>query len=289
MDSSGCMLSVIVPCFNHGKYLQDAIDSIQKEKVKYPYEVIIVDDGSTDEFTLTKLDDLETQGCIIIHQRNAGPAAARNTAIANAGGKYILPLDADNMITPEYINTGIAILEKGEYQVAYCTPVFFGDMDATSRAFKSQPFDITELLAANYIDNCAIFLKEVWTKNNGYDTSIPYWGHEDWEFWINAYTNGFKFYFIRQKLFRYRIVGTSVAEQFKDEKKLAHNRRYIMQKHQQLYLNQYLKLNYIKQKYKADINRFLFSPFIFLGYKLDLLKSPFKKADANFNKMDVDE
>ena len=284
MDSSTCMLSVIMPCFNHGKYLQEALDSIQKEKVAYPFEVIIVDDGSTDAFTLTKLEELKAHGYIVIHQKNAGPAAARNTGVANAKGKYILPMDADNMITPEYINTGIAILEKGEYQVTYCTPVFFGDTGAASRAFKSQPFDITELLAANYIDNCAVYLKEVWVKNNGYDTSIPYWGHEDWEFWINAFANGFKFYFITQKLFHYRIVAASVAEQFKDQKKLEDNRCYIMQKHHQLYLTQYLKLNYIRQKYKTDINRFLFSPFIFLGYKLGIVKSPFKKANTNFDK-----
>jgi glycosyltransferase involved in cell wall biosynthesis len=289
MDATNCMLSVIMPCFNHGIYLQDALDSIKKEKVDFSFEVIIVDDGSTDAYTLTKLNELKGQGYTVIHQQNGGPAVARNTAIKNAKGKYILPLDADNLLTPEYINTGIAILEKGEYQVVYCTPVFFGDTGADARTFKSIPFNITELLAANYIDNCAMFLREVWVKNNGYDTSIPYWGHEDWEFWINAYANGFKFYFITEKLFHYRIVAASVATQFKDEKKKTDNQNYIVKKHHQLYLGEYLKLNYIQKKYKADIKRFIFSPFIFLGYMLNIVKSPFKKAEEKFAKKNTAE
>ncbi|GAB2831128.1 glycosyltransferase family 2 protein [Ferruginibacter profundus] len=289
MDASNCMLSVIMPCFNHGIYLQDALDSIKKEKVSFSFEVIIVDDGSTDAYTLTRLDELKVQGYTVIHQQNGGPAVARNTAIKNARGKYILPLDADNMLTPEYINTGVAILEKGEYQVVYCSPVFFGDTGAGARTFKSIPFDITELLAANYIDNCAMFSKEVWIKNNGYDTDIPYWGHEDWEFWINAYANGFKFYFISEKLFHYRIVAASVATQFKDEKKRTDNQNYIVKKHHRLYLGEYLKLNYIRKKYKTDIQRFLLAPFIFSGYLLNIIKSPFKKAEERFKNKNAAE
>lgn len=284
MNSSDCILSIIMPCFNHGKYIQDALDSIGPEKISYPIEVVIVDDGSTDIPTLAKLDELKAKGYKVIHQKNAGPAAARNTAIRNANGKYILPLDADNRIMPEYVNTGIAVLEKGTYQIAYCTPHFFGDIGNGSRVFKSKPFDIATMFEANYIDNCSIFLKEVWTKNNGYDEAIPHYGHEDWEFWINAFANGFKFYFIKQKLFYYRIVSDSVITKFSDDKKLGEDHVYIIKKHATLFLTQYLKLGYLKGKYMRDINRFVFSPFIFLGYKLNIIKSPFKKAAERFEK-----
>jgi glycosyltransferase involved in cell wall biosynthesis len=276
------MLSVIMPCFNHGIYLQEALDSIRKDEINCTFEIIVVDDGSTDDYTLLKLEELKAEGITVIHQKNSGPAAARNTAVENAKGKYILPLDADNKLTPEYINTGINILEKGEYQIVYCTPEFFGDVGSGSRYFKSIPFDIYELLAANYIDNCALFLKEVWIKNKGYDTQIPYWGHEDWEFWINAYANGFKFYFIKEKLFYYRVVNNSVADQFKEIKKVEENQLYIVKKHAGMFNLNYKKLNYITKKYNTDINRFIFTPFIFLAYKLSIIKSPFKKADGKF-------
>jgi glycosyltransferase involved in cell wall biosynthesis len=282
MEASHCTLSIIIPCFNHGAYLQETLQSIKKEEIVHSFEVIIVDDGSTDKATLASLEELKLKGYTVIHQKNAGPAAARNTAIEHAKGKYILPLDADNKITAQYINTGIAILEKGDYQIVYCTPHFFGDTAKASRFFVSKPFDITEMLAVNYIDNCAFYLKEVWIKNNGYDTAIPYFGHEDWEFWINAYANGFKFYFIKEKLFYYRILKNSVADQFKENKKVQANQLYILKKHASLYNLEYKKLQYIKSKYKTDISRFILAPFIFLGYKLNIIKSPFTKAEERF-------
>jgi glycosyltransferase involved in cell wall biosynthesis len=282
MDSPTCLLSIIMPCFNHGSYIQDALDSIKKEEINYPYEVIIVDDGSTDAGTLAKLEELKRSGYTVIHQKNGGPGAARNTAIEHASGKYILPLDSDNKITAAYINTGIPILEKGEYQIVYCTPLFFGDAEHSARQFRSKPFDIADLLEANYIDCCSLFLKEVWVKNKGFDTDIPYYGHEDWEFWINAYGNGFKFLFLKENLFYYRILANSEADKFKDDKKLYADHQYMVKKHAALFLTQYLQLSYIKRKYKTDINRFIFAPFIFLGYKLNLVKTPFIKAAERF-------
>jgi glycosyltransferase involved in cell wall biosynthesis len=283
MTSPECILSIVIPCFNHGKFIQDALDSINKDEILYPFEVIIVDDGSADAYTLTKLDELRLQGYTVISQKNAGPAAARNTGVAKARGKYILPLDADNKLTAKYINTGVAILEKGIYQIVYCTPHFFGDTEKGGRFFTSKPFDIADLLAANYIDNCSLYLKEIWITNNGYDTAIPYFGHEDWEFWINAYASGFKFYFLKEKLFYYRVVKNSVAGQFKENKKVTANRMYILKKHAHLFLLEYTRLSYIKSKYQTDINRLVFAPFIFLGYKLNIIKTPFKKAGERFN------
>ncbi len=284
MNTSACVLSVIMPCYNHGSYIQEALDSIKKEEIEFSYEVIIVDDGSTDAATLAKLDALQQQGYTVIHQKNGGPAAARNTAIQHARGKYILPLDADNKITAAYINKGIPVLEEGQYQIIYCTPVFFGELAASPRRFTSKPFDIATLLEENYIDCCSLFTKEVWIKNNGFDTNVPYYGHEDWEFWINAYSNGFKFLFLQEPLFYYRILANSEADKFKDAAKLTADHEYIIKKHAPLFLTQYLKLSYIKRKYIADINRFIFAPFIFSGYKLGFIKSPFKKAAARFEK-----
>lgn len=160
--------------------------------------------------------------------------------------------------------------------------MFFGELAGSARRFTSKPFDITILLEENYIDCCSLFTKEVWIKNNGFDTRIPYYGHEDWEFWINAYSNGFKFLFLQEHLFYYRILVNSEADKFKDENKLIADHQYILKKHSALFIKQYQKLSYIKRKYIADINLLIFAPFIFIGYKLGLVKSPFKKAATRF-------
>jgi glycosyltransferase involved in cell wall biosynthesis len=282
MSLSFCELSIIIPCYNHGVFLREALDSIVKDEILYTYEIIVVDDGSTDEFTLAEFKELTKEGYQIIHQKNMGLGGARNTGIANAKGKYILSLDADNKITSDYINKSIPILDKGNYHIIHCSPAFFGDTTDSSRFFTSKPFDIVEIMAHNYIDNCVVFNKQVWKKNNGYETNMPYNGHEDWEFWINAYRNGFKFYYLPEKLFYYRVVANSMIEQFKDTNRFKENYAYIVKKHASLYALEFVKLEYIKKKYNRDINRFLISPFIFIGYKMGLLKTPFKKADERF-------
>jgi glycosyltransferase involved in cell wall biosynthesis len=279
MNSASPVISIIIPCYNHGAYIEDALNSIKQDEINYACEVIITDDGSSDEYTLQKLEELQAAGYMVLHQQNSGPAAARNNGIACAKGKYILPLDADNKITAAYINTAVPILEKGEYNIIYCTPYFFGDAALQNRNFTSMPFDISTLLEGNYIDNCAVFTKEVWIKNNGYDTGLPYYGHEDWEFWINAYSNGFKFLFLKQHLFYYRILANSEADKFKDKQKVIKNQLYIITKHAALYLTEYKKLNYLRRKYVADIKWILPAPFLYLAYKLKLVKSPFEKAE----------
>lgn len=97
------LISVIIPCFNHGKYIEEAIHSIEADTLPWPVEIIVVDDGSTDAITLSIYDKLAKQGISIIKQANGGPAKARNTGLENASGSYILPIDADNKIKSDYL------------------------------------------------------------------------------------------------------------------------------------------------------------------------------------------
>jgi glycosyltransferase involved in cell wall biosynthesis len=104
-------VSIIIPCYNHGKYIMDAISSVEKIEDKNLYELIIINDGSTDEYTNTLLKELSDKGYYVIFQENKGLATSRNNAIAISKGEYILPLDADNKIRPEYIYKGINIYQ----------------------------------------------------------------------------------------------------------------------------------------------------------------------------------
>lgn len=122
MSNQPPLISIVIPCFNHGKYIADALQSIANTQIQYSYEIIIVDDGSTDSLTINKLLELEQAGFHIIRQQNGGPAKARNTGIEQAIGKYILPLDADNKIHPNYINKGIPLLESGFADIIYAKP-----------------------------------------------------------------------------------------------------------------------------------------------------------------------
>lgn len=282
MDLHAPLVSIIIPCFNHGKYINEAINSIEQKNLSYSIEIIIVDDGSTDVDTINKIDELIQQGFVVIKQKNGGPAKARNTGISASKGKYILPIDADNKIKPDYINKSIPILEKEDYDIVYAKPIFWNENKKMNRKFKVRPFDDLSFVTGNFADACAVYRKSVWEKNNGYDENIPYHGFEDWEFWINAASNGFKFKFINEYLFYYRILENSVISSYKDEDRSIINHRYIAQKHSDLFLEKLVKLNYVREKYEMDILRFPIVPFIYLFYLLGLAAKPSFKANKRF-------
>ena len=103
-------VSVIIPCYNQGHFLRQALESVDQAGSAL-LEVIIVNDGSTDEATNDYCRQLQAQGYHVVFQENKGLSGARNTGIGLARGDYILPLDADNKIRPGYITESISIME----------------------------------------------------------------------------------------------------------------------------------------------------------------------------------
>ncbi|TWR27568.1 glycosyltransferase family 2 protein [Mucilaginibacter pallidiroseus] len=206
------LVSVIIPCYNSGKYLPEALDSVTRYHDASVYEIIIVDDGSTDAATIELLNTLKNKH-IVISQENRGPAAARNTGVKAAKGEYLLMLDSDNKIEAAYIDEGIRILDaNSKTAVVHAVPVFFGD--SSKPRFNTGPFDMELILKENYIDNCAIIRRSVWVELGGQDESRAVMSHEDWDFWIRVTSAGYQFHFIDKPLFHYRILNTSLVNDF---------------------------------------------------------------------------
>lgn len=202
------IISIIIPCYNHGMYIQDALDSIDNAKGSYAVEVIIVNDGSTDQDTIEKLKELEKRGYFVLNQLNIGLANARNNGIKLAKGKYILPLDSDNKVLKSYLNEAIDIFEKNEFlDIIYGNALYFEGKDGD---WIVGEYNLFELVSCNYIDACAIYRKSVWEKIGGYDEKMPAMGAEDWDFWINASFAGFRFYYFKENCFNYRVLNNSM-------------------------------------------------------------------------------
>lgn len=248
-------ISIIIPCFNHGDFIVDALNSFS-EISGVSLEIIIVNDGSTDAHTIQVLSDLENQGFIIVNQKNLGLAAARNTGVLRSRGEYILPLDADNKVKPDYVLKALKILKNHQGDIVYGDPEFFGEM-VPSRFFSPKDFDINEMILGNYIDACAVFRRSVWELIGGYDGNMPFPGHEDWEFWIHAYKIGFKFVHLSEKLYYYRISNNSMIVSTSIEDKGSFNHKYIVDKHFDLFL----KLNYNHSKLRKIRKKELDNPF----------------------------
>jgi glycosyltransferase involved in cell wall biosynthesis len=227
------LVSIIIPCYNHGAYIEEALNSVEKNNSDDFYEIIIVNDGSNDEATIVTLKNLEERGYQIIHQTNKGLSAARNTAIEHAKGRYILPLDADNMIKPELYRKAIEIMEADvNVSVVYSDCILFGER---SEVRPTGEFDIQKMVAGNYIDACGVYRKQVWESNHGYDVDIPNNAYEDWEFWLNAYANGFKFHYIPETLFYYRVSTTGLLRSASNPERRIKTVNYIVEKHSTLY------------------------------------------------------
>ncbi|MBQ6062958.1 MAG: glycosyltransferase family 2 protein [Prevotella sp.] len=115
------LISVIVPVYNTGLYLSDCIESIVSQDYLYT-EIIIVDDGSTDDFTLKKCDEISKKyGQVsLYHKPNGGSASARNYGVQVAKGKYVGFVDSDDTIDKEMYSTLYSLIKKDNVTIAIC-------------------------------------------------------------------------------------------------------------------------------------------------------------------------
>ncbi len=250
ISSNEPILSVVIPCFNQGEYLLDALSSIQScsEKV---YEIIIVNDGSTDKLTINLMKYLEEQGYLTIEQENQGVSVARNNGIEKAQGRYILALDADNKIRPDYITKAIEVLDSNpDVGVVYGKPEWFGEIQRSWDV--PEKFDLNKLILGNYIDTCAVFRRSLWRDCGGYDPNMLV-GLEDWDFWLSAIEKGWKFHYIPEVLFDYRVRSGSRVTKCSLTENRGRLMEYICLKHPQLYVTRFPKMIRDREEQIGDL------------------------------------
>ena len=226
-------ISIIIPCYNHGQYIREAISSVEKCTDKSLYEIIIVNDGSTDAFTIEEMGRLANDGYHVINQINQGLGRTRNNGIKAAKGQYILPLDSDNRIRPEYIYESIKILDTHpEIAMVYGDAQFFGDKD---KRHVIGEFNLQNMMVENQIDACAVYRKSVWQAVGGYDEKMPIMGYEDWDMWMNMTFKNYKFHYVPEILFDYRVLSNSMLRSIN-----VSNKKRLF--------------NYMDEKYKGYLN-----------------------------------
>lgn len=197
-------ISVIIPCYDYGQYLREAVESVINQTFKN-FEIIIVNDGSTDstkEIAEQLIAEYSGYQIRIINQNNSGqPAISRNNGIKEARGEYILPLDADDKLAPQALQIFIDAMrdQPNERVVAFGWLQTFG---MENHVEQNHYFDMNQLLRLNMLAYCSMYHKSVWELQNGYKTNVP--GYEDWDFWVGAAEIGAKFINIPQVTVHYR-------------------------------------------------------------------------------------
>lgn len=200
-------VSIVIPCYNAGKYLAKAVNST-KAQLGVKLELIIVNDGSNDPQTLTLLDDLSRKGVRVIHSANQGLPSARNLGITFASSEYILCLDPDDLIHPEYAIRAVqAFVSNPELGIVYGRSVYFG---TNSGPCGFPQFNEVTMLHSVCIQSAAFFRKSLWKKVGGFSDDFRK-GFEDWDFWLTLIEEGAKVYCINEIMWFYRRHSSNVT------------------------------------------------------------------------------
>ena len=227
-------VSVVIPCYNQGEYIQEAIESVFKHTYTN-FEIIVIDDGSTDGKTIDILDRLSYPKTTLIRTENRGLPSARNTGISESRGEYILPLDSDDRIAGSYLEKGVKILESNrDAGIVYCKAALFG---AVNQPWDLPDFDMKLMLEKNIIFATALFRRVDWETVGGYKKDMIY-GYEDYDFWLSILELGRKVYCIPETLFYYRKYNKKKSMFDKvDYNKRKYSFDKIYERHYKLYQN----------------------------------------------------
>ncbi len=195
-------LAVIIPCFNDGQLVEEAVASISEDE---PVEVVVVDDGSTDPETARRLDALEEGGVIVVHRENGGLGAARNTGLAATSAPLVYPLDADDLLEPGALRAMAEVLEgHPEAGFTWGDYVVFGDYDGRYRApDRFLPWTLTYV---NPYPVCSLFRRTVLERAGGWQRP---WGYEDWDLWLRLIELNVAGVYSARAVYRRRIHGDS--------------------------------------------------------------------------------
>ncbi len=225
-------LSIVIPYYNMGDFILDCVRSIQAST--YPdMEILIIDDGSTDQHSKKMLDHLEEEPFVKIYRKkNGGLAGTRNYGASLASGRFLAFLDADDRVKPEYYTKAINVLQSYENVFFVGSWVsYFGDSTGQWITYSPQP---PYLLIHNMLNSSSlVYKKAAFEQSGSNDASVDY-GLEDYESVISLTASGYNGVVLPEFLFDYRIRADSMFRKITREK-LLYSYRYIADKHASYY------------------------------------------------------
>ncbi len=243
--AAGQLLSVVIPYYNMGGYIEEAVRSVLGSG--YPaIEIIIVDDGSTDKESLEKLRQLaapgwlaaggygsDTRSITVLRQKNAGLANSRNKGASVAKGEFLAFLDADDKVDPSYYEKAIrALRTNSNVFFAGAWVQYFGDSYALWPTFTPQP---PYALVHNPVNSSGLVYKRAAFLAGGLNDKKTDYGLEDYASVVSMLSRGFNGVVLPEALFHYRVRKGSMFRQVTREK-FMFSYRYILEQHKPYYI-----------------------------------------------------
>ncbi len=228
------LVSVVIPVYNTGRYLEQCILSARNQT--YPaIEIVVVDDGSNKE-TKEELHNLKDHIDIFLTQENAGQSTARNKGIRATSGDYILILDSDDYFMPEFVTKAISELQKKPSVKFVSSYIKRFHENTVGPVLKMEGGPVEAYLFRNASIGNGLFRKKDIAAIKGYDQEMRE-GYEDWELMIRLLKNGGEALVLPEVLFMYRSSLKLTTHKAKTKRpKLLH---YVFCKHRELYENRF--------------------------------------------------
>lgn len=211
------LVSVIIPAYNCSEFIAETIDSVLSQKFTN-YEIILVNDGSTDTDELEKILTSYFEKLIYIYQENSGAAAARNAAVQVARGEWLAFLDGDDVWLPDYLSEQLKMCDVKSCDLIYADALFFGQLPDKHRTFMQKSPSRGAVTTENLIGiNCHIITSGTIVKRKKvlavglFDEKLPRIGMEDFDLWFRLAKAGDHLCYQKRILLKYRVRPDSLS------------------------------------------------------------------------------
>jgi len=196
-------VTIVIPCFNHGRFVRQAVDSALAQRGA-EVSVVVVQDGSTDGETPAACDACSGERVLVIHQENRGLPAARNRGALVADSEYLVFLDADDWLEPEFVSKLAAAMDRDPDQEtishAYCQERL---VERGTGIWKVPDWDPVLMMITNLHPVTTLVRRDRFQAVGGFDESMRF-GYEDWDLWLKFVERGWRGVRVAEPLFTWR-------------------------------------------------------------------------------------
>jgi GT2 family glycosyltransferase len=210
-------IAVVIPLYNYSQFIEEALESV-KDQTLGPIDLVVVDDCSTDNSLSVALHWIEDNlsrfnyVALLRTKMNSTLGPARNAGFAFASARYIMVLDADNILLPACLERCLAALEASSAAAAFPILKQFG---GSENLLSDQPWQPARLACMNYIDAIALIRKCAWAACGGYGR---FHSREDYELWMKFIEKGFWATHVPEVLALYRVHTESMLHTYSRER-----------------------------------------------------------------------
>tara|TARA_A100001015_G_C14944528_1_gene694050 strand:- start:527 stop:1393 length:867 start_codon:yes stop_codon:yes gene_type:complete len=275
------LVSVIIPCYNEGKFLLEAVNSVEKQSYKN-FEIIIVKDYSDHTETLKVCQLLKSQNRaeVLYLKTHSWTATARNKGIESSNGEIIFTLDGDDTIASDFLEKTVSVLiQKVDIGFVYTDMYRFNSK--IKYMHKKSSFEVGKVVAEGYPSSAIVFWKRYFDLTTGYYEKLK--GQEDYEFLIQLCGLEVNGYHLSEPLYYYRLKSSNYSKHSYSKEKyglesklliLEKNHR-VFEKHSIEVIRNLLSLNDSLWRYQYENSKAFYHIKWLLSYFYLLLKNKF--------------